>query len=129
MGLQFHETVRGKNFFEYQLPKLIEAIEKLAESKSESNSTYPFALADEETRRRLLDVIEEPEKAEAFASAFYDRFIVDGDSFASLGLNMARAILYNNIEAFLVAVVGLNSKTLLNIAEGDLTNSQEVPTV
>ena len=26
MGLQLHETVYGKNFFEYQLPKLTEAI-------------------------------------------------------------------------------------------------------
>lgn len=129
MGLQFYETVRGKNFFEYQLPRLIEAIEKLAESKSGSNSTYPLALADEETRRRLLDVIEKPEKAETFAAVFYDRFIVEGDYFATLGLNMARAILCNNIEAFLVAVVGLNSKSLLDIAENGDADPQEVPTV
>lgn len=32
MGLQLHETVYGKNFFEYQLPKLTEAIENLSEN-------------------------------------------------------------------------------------------------
>ncbi len=32
MGLQFHETVRGRNFFEGQLPRLIKALEKMADS-------------------------------------------------------------------------------------------------
>ena len=37
MGLQLHETVYGKNFFEYQLPKLTEAIESLSENMKRQN--------------------------------------------------------------------------------------------
>ena len=32
MGLQLHETVYGKNFFEYQLPSLIKAINRVADA-------------------------------------------------------------------------------------------------
>lgn len=32
MGLQFHETVRGKNFFEYHIPSLIKALSRIADS-------------------------------------------------------------------------------------------------
>lgn len=32
MGLQLHETVYGKNFFEHQLPSLIKAINRVADA-------------------------------------------------------------------------------------------------
>lgn len=32
MSLQFHETVYGKNFLEYQLPSLIQAINRVADA-------------------------------------------------------------------------------------------------
>ena len=69
MGLQFHETMYGKNFFEHQLPRLTKAIEKLADqnNKQETVPSYPFQLANEEPRQRLLAVMDDPEKAEAFA--------------------------------------------------------------
>ena len=35
--MNFHDTIMGKRFFEAQLPKLIKAIEKLAEEVSENN--------------------------------------------------------------------------------------------
>ena len=92
MGLQFHETMYGKNFFEHQLPRLTKAIEKLADqnNKQETVPSYPFQLANEETRQRLLAVMDDPEKAEAFARAFHEQFMTDGDSFASIGFHMAR---------------------------------------
>ena len=31
MGLQFHETVRGKIFFEHQLPSLIKALNRFVD--------------------------------------------------------------------------------------------------
>ena len=95
MGLQFHETVYGKNFFEGQLPRLTKAIEKLAESKNttETIPVIPFPLADEETCRRLLDVMNDFEKAEAFAKAFYDQVASDDEKLESVGFHMARAIL------------------------------------
>ena len=39
---------------------------------------------------------------------------------------MARAILHNSIEEFLVAIVGWTSKSLLDIAEKGSTDPQEV---
>ncbi len=128
MGLQFHETMYGKEFFEYQLPKLTKAIEKLAESKNatETIPVIPFPLADEETCRRLLDVMNDSKKAEAFAQAFFDQFISDDEKLEAVGFHMARAILHNSIEEFLVAVVGWTSKSLLNIAEAGSPEPQEV---
>lgn len=38
MGLQFHETVYGKNFFEGQLPELIESISKTADALKRVNN-------------------------------------------------------------------------------------------
>ena len=128
MGFQLHETMYGKNFFEYQLPSLIKALEKIAESKNTTGAvpTTPFPLADGETCRRLLDVMNDSEKAEAFAKAFYDQVASDDEKLESVGFHMARAILHNSIEEFLVAIVGWTSKSLLNIAETGSADSQEV---
>lgn len=41
MGLQLHETVYGKNFFEYQLPSLIKAINRVADALEEQKSSAP----------------------------------------------------------------------------------------
>ena len=40
MGLQFHETMYGKNFFEHQLPRLTKAIEKLADQNNKQVSGF-----------------------------------------------------------------------------------------
>ena len=127
MGLQFHETMYGKTFFEHQLPRLTKAIEKLAESKNttETISVIPFPLADEETCRRLLSVMNDSDKAEAFAKAFFDQVASDDEKLESVGFHMARAIIHNSIEEFLVAIVGCTSKSLLNIAETGTADPQE----
>ena len=128
MGLQFHETMYGKNFFEAQLPRLTKAIEKLAESKTttETEPVIPFPLADEETCTRLLADMNDSEKAEAFAKAFYDQVASDDEKLESVGFHMARAILHNSIEEFLVAIVGWTSKSLLDIAEKGFAEPQGV---
>ena len=125
MGLQFHETMYGKTFFEHQLPRLTKAIEKLAESKNTQGS-IPFPLADEETCERLLAIMNDSEKAEAFAKAFYDEIATDDEKLESVGFHMARAILHNSIEEFLVAIVGWTSKSLLDIAEKGSAEPQGV---
>lgn len=40
MGFQFHETVRGKIFFESQLPSLIKAINRVADALEQKNEGY-----------------------------------------------------------------------------------------
>lgn len=39
MGLQFHETVRGKVFFESQLPSLIKALSRIANALEQKNES------------------------------------------------------------------------------------------
>lgn len=46
MGFQFHETVRGKHFYEHQIPSLIKAISRLADAvekivSNRENSSLP----------------------------------------------------------------------------------------
>ncbi len=125
MGFQFHETAYGKRFFDSQLPALIKALNRLADAKQAGQPT-PFPPADEATRKRLMSVMADTEKAEAFAKAFFDEINSDDDSYVDIGFHMARAILDNNIEAFLVAVSGWSSKSLLNIAEYGTANPKEV---
>lgn len=131
MGLQFYETVRGKNFFEYQLPRLIEAIEKLAETKTNTGTVLldPLRLSDEETRKRLITVMNNPKKSTAFAKAFTEQFMTDELPLNLLGFNMARAMLNNNIGELLTAITGQTCKGLLDIAENGDADTQEVPTV
>ena len=66
------------------------------------------------------------EKAEAFAKSFYNQVASDDEKPESVGFHMARAILHNSIEEFLVAIVGWTSKSLLNIAETGSAETQEV---
>ena len=119
MGLQFHETVYGKRFFDSQLPALIKALNRIADQMQAEKemSASPFPLADADTRKRLMAVMAEPEKAEAFAQAFFDELVSDDEPHNDCGFHMAKAILDNNVEALLVAIVGWSSKSLLNIAE------------
>lgn len=131
MGLQFYETVRGKNFFEYQLPRLIEAIEKLAETKTNTETVLsdPLRLSDEETRKRLITVMNNPKKSTTFAKTFTEQFRTDELPLNLLGFNMARAMLNNNIGELLTAITGQTCKGLLDIAENGDADPQEVPTV
>ena len=128
MGFQLHETMYGKNFFEHQLPSLINALEKIAKSKTATGviPTIPFPLADDDTCSRVLDVMNDSAKAEAFDIVFYDQVASDDEKLESVGFHMARAILHNSIEEFLVAIVGWTSKSLLNIAETGSAEPQEV---
>lgn len=37
MGIQFHETILGKRFFEHQLPNLIRQLSRIADALEEQN--------------------------------------------------------------------------------------------
>ncbi len=132
---QLHETMYGKNLFEYQLPALIDALEGLAKNteklvtinsntkqpaEREEALVSPFSKTNQETIERLQKVIKNPEKAAAFANAFYNQVINDDEKPEKMGFYMARAILNNNLEEFLIAVCGWTSKSLLDIAEGKI---------
>ena len=124
MGMQFYETVYGRRFFDSQFPELIKAINRLADVKQAEQRTQ-FSLADESTRKKLQSLMEDTEKAEAFARAFFDEIASDCESYDDIGLQMARAILNNNVEELLVSVSGWSSKSLLNIAEHGVADLED----
>lgn len=116
MGLQFHETVRGKNFFEYQLPKLTRAIEELAGAmkapapKAESTSTHPLP---EECREALIAIMNCPKKAEAFGDEISEQIATDSEQPRKVGYYAAKAILENNIDDLMLAISGFYISTLI----------------
>lgn len=125
--MQFHETIYGQRFFSSQLPSLIKAINRLADTqeKNVTPSQVDFPKLDDETRQRLQKVMEDPIKCSAFALNLYGQIDSDDEKPSSVGFHMARAILNNNIEEFLIAVVGWSSKSLLDLMFSEADNVEE----
>lgn len=127
MGIQFHETVYGKRFFEDQLPSLIQAINRLADvkkaepkesaSKNEEAKNGFCEKADNETRDRLRAAMENEEMSERLGEAFVEAVDSDDEKPRRMGYYLAKAVLDDNVEDLLVAVCGWTSKSLLNLAE------------
>ena len=78
MGLQFHETVYGRNFFEHQLPQLTRAIEKLAEAKTpkaEQPKTIDNRPLTDECREALIAIMNCPKKAAGQPGSIVCRYL------------------------------------------------------
>ena len=122
MGLQFHETVYGKNFFEYQLPKLTEAIENLSENikrQKDSEGTEKEDLAPEK-REALLAVLQNPQKAEAFGRRITEQVETDDESPEKIGYYAAKAILDGSVDDLLIAICGWSVSSLLDSVNSDI---------
>lgn len=122
MGLQLHETVYGKNFFEYQLPKLTEAIENLSENikrQKDSEGTEKEALAPEK-REALLAVLQNPQKAEAFGRRITEQVETDDESPEKIGYYAAKAILDGSMDDLLIAICGWSVSSLLDSVNSDI---------
>lgn len=122
MGLQLHETVYGKNFFEYQLPKLTEAIENLSENikrQKDSEGTEKEALAPEK-REALLAVLQNPQKAEAFGRRITEQVETDDESPEKIGYYAAKAILDGSVDDLLIAICGWSVSSLLDSVNSDI---------
>ena len=50
MGIQFHETVMGKRFFDAQLPNLIRQLTRIADALEEANELKEKEKSDYENR-------------------------------------------------------------------------------
>lgn len=121
-SIDFHETVMGHKFFEYQLPSLIKAINRLADTqeekqKEEKRTNENAKNIDSCLNRRILSVIDNKEKTEAFKKAFTHEIESDDEPDWRAGYYMLKAVLDNNIDDFLIAVCGWSAESLLNIAE------------
>lgn len=122
MGLQFHETVYGKKFFEYQLPKLTKAIESLSENMKRQNDnagTEKEALAPEK-REALLAVFQNPQKAEAFGRRITEQVETDDESPEKIGYYAAKAILDGSMDDLLIAICGWSVSSLLDSVNSDI---------
>ena len=122
MGLQLHETVYGKNFFEYQLPKLTEAIENLSENikrQKDSEGTEKEDLAPEK-REALLAVLQNPQKAEAFGRRITEKVETDDESPEKIGYYAAKAILDGSVDDLLIAICGWSVSSLLDSVNSDI---------
>lgn len=122
MGLQLHETVYGKNFFEYQLPKLTEAIENLSENikrQKDSEGTEKEDLAPEK-REALLAVLQNPQKAEAFGRRITEQVETDDESPEKIGYYAAKAILDGSVDDLLIAICGWSVSSLLDSVNSEI---------
>ena len=122
MGLQLHETVYGKNFFEYQLPKLTEAIENLSENikrQKDSEGTEKEDLAPEK-REALLAVLQNPTKAEAYGRGNTEQVETDDESPEKIGYYAAKAILDGSMDDLLIAICGWSVSSLLDSVNSDI---------
>lgn len=122
MAPQFHETVMGQRFFTTQLPKLTNAITDLAREISKNNTSQANSLLiqpapnlDGETREKLLEIMQDPKKAELLAEVFIEQVTSDSEKPSSVGFYIAKAILDNSIDDLLIAVCGYRIKSLLDM--------------
>lgn len=128
MGLQFHETVRGKMFFEQQLPKLTRAIEELADAmktpapKAESTSTHPLS---EKCKEALIAIMNCPKKAEAFGEEIVEQITTDSELPRRVGFYAAKAILEGNIDDLMLAISGFYISTLIEQSAARCTECEE----
>lgn len=116
MGLQFHETVRGKIFFEQQLPRLTKAIEELAgaitptTAQPENNGNCPLT---DECREALIAIMNCPKNAEAFGEKIAEQIRTDDEQPRKVGFYAAKAILEGNINDLLIAISGYSVASLV----------------
>ena len=122
MGLQLHETVYGKNFFEYQLPKLTEAIENLSENTKRQKDSEGTEKEDPapEKREALLAVLQNPQKAEAFGRRITEQVETDDESPEKIGYYAAKAILDGSMDDLLIAICGWSVSSLLDSVNSDI---------
>lgn len=122
MAPQFHETIYGQRFFDRQLPQLTNAITDLARvlsenkpSKADSLLVQPAPNLDGETKEKLLQIMQDPQKAELLADIFNEQVATDSEKLSSVGFYMAKAIIDNSIDDLLIAICGYRIKSLLDM--------------
>lgn len=80
---------------------------------------------NEELVPRIHQLMENPDKAEKFVSTLIEQIRTDEDPRETRGFCMARALLENSLDSFLIALCGWGTKSLLNIAEFGTANPEE----
>ncbi len=116
MGAQLHETPYGRNFFECQLPKLIMAIEKLADRVEPVKADEPKLHRSKFTRedeQKLNAIISCPKKSEQFAELIRKEMSTDEETLEKVGRYAAQAILNGSFNDLLLAICGWTASGLL----------------
>lgn len=125
MGIQFHETKYGQRFFNQQLPRLTEAIEKLAEAMEPSTGQFENTgnrVLTNKCRETLIAIMNCPKRAKAFGEEITEQVRTDDEQLRKVGFYAARAILDGSIDNLLIAICGFSVASLaersLNRCEG-----------
>ncbi len=119
MGLQFHETMYGKNFFECQLPMLTEVLTRIADAEEKKLQMQPEKpvkknhLLTQDTVAALTAIINCPKKAERLGEIICTQVLTDDESPEKVGSYAAQAILNGSINDLLLAICGWTVAGLL----------------
>ena len=84
-----------------------------------------ITVVNEELVPRIQQMLDNPEKADKFVSTLIEQIKSDEDPRETRGYNMARALLENSLDSFLIALCGWGTKSLLNIAEFGSAHPEE----
>lgn len=84
-----------------------------------------ITVVNEELVPHIQHLQDNPEKAEKFVSTLIEQIKSDEDPRETRGYNMARALLENSLDGFLIALCGWGTKSLLNIAEFGSAHPEE----
>ena len=127
MGFQFHETVYGKRYYEYQLPQLIKELHTIGEALGSRNEKgiVPSSTLTEEQRIRLQAVMEDEEKSEAVANCLLEQIRTDDEPPRKVGHYFAKTVLDQNIDDLMIAICGWSVNTLLDMAEKKLLDEKK----
>lgn len=115
MGLQLHETMYGKNFFEQQLPQLTEAIEKLTESlhAKQCDETAEKSKLSQANREALKSIQLSAKKSDLFGREIIEQIQTDDESMEKIGRYAVQAILDGSINDLLIAICGWSVESLI----------------
>ncbi len=119
MGLQFHETMYVKNFFECQLPMLTEVLTRIADAEEKKLQIQPEKpikknpLLTQDTVAILTAITNCPKKAEKLGELICSQVLTDDESPEKVGRYAAQAILNGSINDLLLAICGWTVAGLL----------------
>ena len=127
MGFQFHETVYGKRYYEYQLPQLIKELHTIGEALGSRNEKgiVPSSTLTEEQRIRLQAIMEDEEKSEAVANFLLEQIRTDDEPPSKVGHYFVKAVLDQNIDDLMIAICGWSVNSLLDMAEKKLLDEKK----
>lgn len=125
--MDFYQTPLGRKFFEAQVPQLIKSLNRVADGMNGNQIQGFSSKLSEGTKARLIAIMDDSGKAEAFAKALMNEMASDDEKLSRKGRYLAKAILDNNTDDLLLAICGWSSESLMNITEYGAAHTKKEP--